>query len=182
MPMHSLQYSTIPESGISSAGSPVSSYSPYSSDSPATPNTMSTPGSPASSYVNLDVDEPCPIRYENIIFDLGDVLFTWSAVTNPPVPPKMLKRILRSVSWFEYEKGNVSEQEAYDAAAAEFDLRVEDVRRAFGEARASLRSNKRLVALIRELKAQRGVRVFAMSNISVPDLEYLRGRDRKSVV
>ena len=134
------------------------------------------PGCTASSCVKADTDTSCPTRFESIIFDLGGVLFTWTASTTTHVSPHTLQRILRSASWFEYEKGIISEQEAYDAAASEYNLRAEDVRRAFDEARASLQLNERLVAFIRELRARHSMRVFVMSNISVPDLEYLRGR------
>ena len=62
-------------------------------------------------------------RFSTVIFDLGDVLFTWSASTpQSPLPPKVTKGILRSAHWFEYEKGNLSEDQAYAAAAEEFIL------------------------------------------------------------
>lgn len=132
----------------------------------------------SSSFIEVDVDEPCPSRCENVVFDLGDVLFTWSAVTTTSIAPKLLKRILRSASWFEYEKGNISEQEAYDNAARDFGLSSSEVERAFQDARNSLRANPSIIQLIKDLKKQYGVRVFAMSNISVPDFEVLRRKAR----
>lgn len=152
--------------------SPISDSFGFSSSSSYDP--YASPASPYSSYIDLDVDEPCPGRCENVVFDLGDVLFTWSAVTTTSIAPKTLKKILRSSSWFEYEKGNVSEGEAYARAAFEFGLDRQEVKRAFQDARASLRSNPAIIQLIRDMKAQYGVRVFAMSNISVPDFEFLR--------
>lgn len=134
--------------------------------------------SPGTSFINLDVDEPHSSRCENVIFDLGDVLFTWSAVTSTSISPKVLKKILRSSSWFEYEKGNITEQQAYENAARDFGLSSAEVANAFRDARDSLQSNPTIIQLIRDLKSQYGVRVFAMSNISVPDFEVLRGKAR----
>jgi len=53
---------------------------------------------------------------------------------------------------------------------------VEEVRRAFQDARNSLQANNNFIHLIRELKAQShgGLRIYAMSNISLPDWEVLR--------
>ena len=92
------------------------------------------------------------------------------------VSPKMLKKILRSATWFEFEKGNLSEQEAYDTVASEMGVQSNDVRVAFQAARDSLQSNPQLVALVRELKEQHGIRVFAMSNISAPDFAVLHDK------
>lgn len=86
----------------------------------------------------------------------------------------MLKNILRSATWFEFEKGNLTEQEAYDTVARELKVESDDVRQAFQVARDSLQSNKHLVSLIQELKDQYGLRIFAMSNISAPDFAVLK--------
>ncbi|KAL5484768.1 hypothetical protein ACEPAI_7410 [Sanghuangporus weigelae] len=132
--------------------------------------------SPLSTHFDFGDSEPSTSRCENIIFDLGDVLFTWTAETKMRVSPKMLKKILRSATWFEFEKGNLSEQEAYEAVASEIGVQAFDVRAAFQSARNSLKSNPHLVNLIRDLKEQHGLRVFAMSNISAPDFAVLRGK------
>ncbi|KAI5121961.1 hypothetical protein M0805_002032 [Coniferiporia weirii] len=158
------------------------SSSDYYSGASGSSSGSSTPASVtfdlAPSYSTYDFSEPCTGRCENVIFDLGDVLFTWSAVTKTGIPPKLLKKILRSATWFEYEKGNLTEQEAYAAAACEFGLDSSEIARAFQEARSSLQSNPSIVSFIKELKEQHGIRVFAMSNISAPDYEVLRGMAR----
>lgn len=149
-----------------------SSKSSYSSTAP------SRASSPASS-IHDAVSTP-ELRRKGqcnaLIFDLGDVLFTWSAETKTTIPPKLLRKILESLTWFEYEKGNIGEQEAYDAVARVFGVPSSEVGAAFQGARDSLQSNPRLVALIRELKEQYGLKVFAMSNISAPDWEVLKGK------
>ena len=111
---------------------------------------------------------------EAVIFDVSDVLFTWSPDTaKSPLPAKVIKCILRSSPWFEYEKGNLSEEEAYEQVAAEFDVSVVDVRESFIVARDSPKSDPELLTYIRCLKSK-GLRLLAMSNISAPDFEFLR--------
>jgi FMN phosphatase YigB (HAD superfamily) len=108
-----------------------------------------------------------------VIFDLGDVLFSWSPSTpKSPLPAKTLKQILRTSTWFEYEKGNLTEEEAYSNVANELNISASDVASAFGAARDSLKSNPTLLEVIREIKGA-GRNIFAMSNISAPDWEVL---------
>ena len=113
-------------------------------------------------------------KIDNIIFDLGDVLFTWSANTGTSISPKTLHSILRSVTWFEYEKGNIGEEETYRLAAAEFSLDSSELGAAFSVARESLRSDPSMVTFLHELKGNNDIHLFAMSNISAPDWEILR--------
>ncbi|KIJ46590.1 hypothetical protein M422DRAFT_165102 [Sphaerobolus stellatus SS14] len=110
----------------------------------------------------------------SIIFDLGDVLFTWTAASPAsPLPPETLKAILRSSTWFEYERGNIDEESAYSAVAEEFNVSAGDVAAAFNAARDSLQSSPPLLHAIRELK-DKGIKIYAMSNISAPDWEVLK--------
>ncbi|KAG6845464.1 hypothetical protein H0H87_008824 [Tephrocybe sp. NHM501043] len=119
---------------------------------------------------NLSTSGP----YTTAIFDLGDVLFTWSPSTpKSPLPAKALRNILRSSHWFEYEKGNIAEAEAYSRVAQEFQVDPAAVKNAFQAARDSLQSNSKMIEVIRELRGS-GISVYAMSNISAPDWEVLK--------
>ncbi|ESK91653.1 HAD-like protein [Moniliophthora roreri MCA 2997] len=109
---------------------------------------------------------------DTLIFDLGDVLFTWSAETKTSVSPKMLHSILQTETWFDYERGRISEDDCYAAVASQMDLQPHQVREAFQAARDTLTSRSFMVDLIRQLKP--GRKVYAMSNISAPDWEVLR--------
>jgi FMN phosphatase YigB (HAD superfamily) len=112
-------------------------------------------------------------RYTAVIFDLGDVLFTWSPYTpKSRLPAKVLRNILRSFHWFEYEKGNIEEAEVYSLVAQEFNVAATDVEIAFQAARDSLKSSPKMLEVIRELK-EGGLAIYAMSNISAPDWEVL---------
>ena len=70
---------------------------------------------------------PYDRQIDNVIFDLRGVLLTWSANTNTSISPQSLRSILRSSTWFEYEKGNLCEEEAYGLAATEFSLGASEV-------------------------------------------------------
>ncbi|KAF9450438.1 HAD-like protein [Macrolepiota fuliginosa MF-IS2] len=111
-----------------------------------------------------------------IIFDLGDVLFQWSAETRTSISPRTLRSILHSPTWFDYERGRLGEVECYNAVSTEFNIPPEEIRQAFQDARDSLQANHDLIDLIRELKIQSEgrLRIYAMSNISLPDWEVLR--------
>ncbi|PPR01294.1 hypothetical protein CVT24_006369 [Panaeolus cyanescens] len=122
--------------------------------------------------VSLNSTPSKPIN--TIVFDLGDVLFTWSASTpKSPLPAKVVRNILRSVNWFEYEKGNISEEEAYSLVGQEFNVSAADVKTAFEAARDSLQSDPQMLEVIKELR-KKGITIYAMSNISAPDYEVLK--------
>ncbi|KLO09123.1 HAD-like protein [Schizopora paradoxa] len=111
-----------------------------------------------------------------LIFDLGDVLFTWSADTKTKVPPRTLRKIIGSATWFAYEKGDLEEDQVHHGVSMEFGFSPDEVSAALQGARESLQRNLQLIAFIKEIKATRSLKVFAMSNISAPDWAYLRDK------
>ncbi|KAI0029793.1 HAD-like domain-containing protein [Vararia minispora EC-137] len=113
-----------------------------------------------------------------IIFDIGDVLFTWSAETPTSLSPRVIRDITSSPTWGRYECGKLTQEECYQLIASEHGLDPDEVKRAFQYARDSLKSNSDFYAFIRSLKDQHpDLRIFAMSNISGPDYEVLRTKD-----
>ncbi|CAK5281731.1 unnamed protein product [Mycena citricolor] len=118
-------------------------------------------------------------QFDAVIFDIGDVLFTWSANTKTSISPKVLRQILSSPTWFNYERGKLTEEACYLQVGRDFSLAPDEIREALVQARASLQPNTELISLVRELKQQSNGRlsVFAMSNISLPDYAVLRSKD-----
>jgi FMN phosphatase YigB (HAD superfamily) len=113
--------------------------------------------------------------YSTVIFDIGDVLFSWSPHTKTSISPKTLHKILSSPTWFDYECGRISQDVCYDRVGSQFSINPDEVEKAFDDARDSLKCDEEMISLIHELKSQApGLRVFAMSNISLPDYQYLR--------
>ena len=111
-----------------------------------------------------------------LILDLGDVLFSWSPHTETSIPARTLKTIFSSPTWADYECGLISQQACYDRISNEFHIPPSEIAEAFNRARDSLEPNDEMLAFVRELKQQSDgqLRVYAMSNISHPDHEYLR--------
>lgn len=117
-----------------------------------------------------------PNTFSTIIFDIGDVLFSWSPNTKTSISSKTLRQILACSTWADYERGKLSEDECYAKVGSQFSLAPEEICQAFIQARQSLQANDDLIHLIRELKEQSEgtLRVYAMSNISLPDYKVLR--------
>ena len=111
---------------------------------------------------------------DNIVVDFGGVLFTWSANTMTPVRPKLLRRILSSSIWFEYERGTITEQECVQLVAAEFSIFEVDFARALKNARRSIRLDNAVFDLLCSLKKRAGVRIFAVANMSRSEWDLLR--------
>ncbi|KAI0700456.1 HAD-like domain-containing protein [Cytidiella melzeri] len=114
-------------------------------------------------------------RCTTLIMDIGDVLVTMSLETSTSIPPKTLRTILTSPTWGKYECGKLSELECYQLAAEEHCLNVDEVTRAFHDVRDSITLNEPLFEFLSQLKAELGgnFRLYAMSNISKPDIELL---------
>ncbi|KAI1790112.1 HAD-like protein [Ganoderma leucocontextum] len=113
---------------------------------------------------------------DNIIVDLGHVLFTWAMRSSDPhtlVPPEKLRRMLNSATWYEYENGNLEEEECFTRLSSEYSLPTSDISTTIRACRDSLRVDREVFAFLRGLKARTGVRLFAMSNIAYPDWEVL---------
>ncbi|KAI0083056.1 Haloacid dehalogenase-like hydrolase-domain-containing protein [Irpex rosettiformis] len=111
-----------------------------------------------------------------LIFDIGDVLFSWSPKTPTNISPKTLRAITTSLVWGRFECGQLSQSECYRLVAQEYALNADDVALAFQYARDSLQPDDSFISFIHKLKADsnNNLRIFAMSNISAPDYEVLR--------
>ena len=112
---------------------------------------------------------------KGIIFDLGDVLFTWSPDTTTSLPAKMIRNIISSAIWMEYETGHVEQDACYHRVAQHFSIAVSEVAEAFSQARNSLQPNNAMISFIHGLKkaSQGAVKVYAMSNVSKEDFAVL---------
>ena len=112
---------------------------------------------------------------KGIIFDLGDVLFTWSPETTTSLPAKTIRKMISSAIWNEYEAGRIDQDACYHQVAQKFSITVSEVTEAFSQVRDSLQPNNAMISFIQELKeaTQGAVKVYAMSNISKEDYAVL---------
>ena len=127
--------------------------------------------------IDIAPDSITSKHYTAVIFDLGDVLFSWSLPESSPqsLPAKVLGSILRSVHWMEYEKGNLTEDEVYSLIAQKYSVSPVDVKRFFEDARNTLKINRKILEVVRELK-ESDLAVYAMSNISAPDWKFVSAK------
>lgn len=115
-----------------------------------------------------------PSPFRTLIFDIGDVLVTWSALTKTSISPTLLQQILLTRAWHNFDRGRISQTECYFEVGKSFNVDPHEIALAFEQARASLRPDEHLIAFIKEMKKRYSVSVFAMSNVSAPDYEFLR--------
>lgn len=108
-----------------------------------------------------------------VIFDLGDVLFNWSADTTTTIPARKLRDILTTPIWYSYDRGEITREVCYEMSAQQFALSASEIAEAFSQARESLEPNHAVVTFIRELRKDSTVKVYAMSNVGKEDFEEL---------
>ena len=108
---------------------------------------------------------------KGVIFDLGDVLFTWSPDTSTRIPAKTMRSMLTSTIWMKYECGYLEQDACYHQIAQHFSVPPFEVAEAFSQARDSLQPNYPMVSFIHDLKqqSQGAIEIYAMSNISKED-------------
>lgn len=111
-----------------------------------------------------------------VIFDLGDVLFTWSATTTTTISPGTLRKILSSPIWFEYECARISQHDCYTQVGKMFGLDALQIAEAFSQARESCTPDEEVVRFLRKLRSDGSVKVYAMSNIAQEDYEAIAGK------
>ena len=118
-------------------------------------------------------------RCNTIILDIGDVLYSWSLGTSTPLSSRTLKAILTSMTWGQYECGELSEAECYTRISIEHCVDLADVYIACDHIRDSFQPNLDFFSFIRSLKDlyKDSLHIFAMSNISHLDFECLRSRE-----
>jgi FMN phosphatase YigB (HAD superfamily) len=108
-----------------------------------------------------------------IIFDLGDVLFTWSANTSTTIPAPILKDILSTPVWHSYERGEITRNAYYELSARQFSIPASEIAEAFLQAHTSVQPDHAIISLLRELKNDGTIQVYAMSNMGKEDFEEL---------
>ena len=108
---------------------------------------------------------------KGVIFDLGNVLFTWSSETSTNIPAKMIRNIVSSPIWMRYECGLIEQNTCYRQIAQQYSIQASVVAEAFSQVRDSLKSNNAMISFIHDLKAksQGAVKIFAMSNVAKED-------------
>ena len=87
----------------------------------------------------------------------------------------MMRSILSSTTWTEYECGRIGQDACYHQVAQCFSVAAPEVAEAFSQARDSLQPDNAMISFIHELKeaTQGTMQVYAMSNVSKEDYAVL---------
>ncbi|KAF8999452.1 hypothetical protein BDQ17DRAFT_1391539 [Cyathus striatus] len=98
----------------------------------------------------------------------------WSPPSSAPLPPKSLRAMLSSSTWFAYEKGQIGEEECYSKLALEYNASAGTYALHFSE-RVNLYTRTTSSYLYTSLRLKyQDLRIFAMSNIAVGDYDAIR--------
>lgn len=116
------------------------------------------------------------VAIRGIVFDLGDVLFTWSPNTSTTISAKTLRMILSTPTWLDYECGRLTQTACYEKIADEFRIKTTEVAEAFAKARESLQPHSLMVTFLKSLRESFFVSSYAMSNIGKEDFSALAGK------
>ncbi|KAI9931085.1 hypothetical protein MW887_010742 [Aspergillus wentii] len=105
------------------------------------------------------------MQIKALIFGLGNVLCFWSPPSNINIPPNILKCIMSSDIWFDYERGKYTREECYAKIAERFTIKVDDMASTMTQARQSLRIDGDMMSLIKQIKQEhKGLKVHGMTN------------------
>ena len=114
-------------------------------------------------------------NYQTIIFDMGEVLFSWTPTDHPSVPVSTLVSMIRHDLWPSFERGELSAEQVYQTLGEEFSISAAEIAAAFGMATAALKPNDQMTALVQDIKRHcTGTPIVMMTNIPRPDFDKLR--------
>lgn len=121
---------------------------------------------------------PAPPSYRAIIFDMGEVLFSWTPTDHPSVPLPTLIQMTRDPLWQTYERGEISPEKCTQQLSENFIINASSISDAFRAATAALEPNDEMTDLVRDIKRlhPNTIKVVMMTNIPRPDFDELRER------
>lgn len=112
--------------------------------------------------------------YKAVIFDMGDVLFSWNPNADTEVSAQTLRSITQCDLWYEFERGNVQTEKCYQQLGKMFSICPSEIAATFSQTTASLTPNNEMTALLQDLKKRTDISVYMMTNIPRPDFDQLR--------
>lgn len=111
--------------------------------------------------------QPCA----HLIIDIGDVLLSWTMPASSSLSSSTVHAMLHSQTWDTYERGHLSQPDAYAALAAQFNVEASEISSFFVAARKTLTANTSMINFLTSLKSTYPhLRIWAMSNMAHEDL------------
>ncbi|PHH78442.1 hypothetical protein CDD80_6849 [Ophiocordyceps camponoti-rufipedis] len=117
-----------------------------------------------------------PHEYTSLVLDLGGVFAIYSPqVQSTSLTTRQIQNVLDSPCWHEFERGIISREECYAQLTATFKIHLDDWQLVIKLMVEELKINVELIAAVRSLKkAHPKLRVYGLSNIAQPDLEFMK--------
>jgi epoxide hydrolase-like predicted phosphatase len=115
--------------------------------------------------------------YRAVIFDMGDVLFSWNPKADTQVSVELLRSITRCDLWNEFERGNIETEKCYQQLGEIFSVNPSEIAATFAQTTGSLTPNAEMTAFVQHLKRETKISVYMMTNIPRPDFDQLRATE-----
>ena len=122
-----------------------------------------------------------PVR--NVVFDFGGVLVSWrpqeiidSFYAEPHLRESLRTHAFQHDDWLDMDRGTLDEASVVRRCAARMARPESELRALFEHLRAALTPIEPTVALLRELRERRGLKLYGLSNMSATIFAYLHGR------
>jgi epoxide hydrolase-like predicted phosphatase len=111
-----------------------------------------------------------------VIFDMGEVLFTWKPTIDTRVTFDNLRTITHCETWEQFERGKIDPDGCYQQLGAKIGFPGSEIAATFRQTTSCLKPDPRMTALLHELKSQ-NVAIYMMTNIPLPDYHQLRAME-----
>jgi len=122
-------------------------------------------------------------RVRNVIFDFGGVLVNWrpqdiieSFYEEPELREALRAHAFQHDDWLDMDRGLLDEASVVRRCAARMARPESELAALFEHVRAALTPIEETVAMLRELRAREGLKLYALSNMSEAIFAYLDGR------
>jgi putative hydrolase of the HAD superfamily len=126
---------------------------------------------------------PSLARVRNVVFDFGGVLVSWrpqeiidSFYAEPHLREALRLHAFQHVDWLDMDRGTLDEASVVRRCAARMARPESELRALFEHVRAALTPIDPTVALLRELRERKGLKLYGLSNMSQTTFAYLHAR------
>ena len=131
----------------------------------------------------LATHAPSPARVRNVVFDFGGVLVSWrpqeiidSFYAEPHLREALRLHAFQHDDWLDMDRGTLDEASVVRRCAARMARPESELRKLFEHVRAALTPIEPTVALLRELRERKGLKLYGLSNMSETIFAYLHAR------
>lgn len=109
-----------------------------------------------------------------LILDWGNVLLPWTPSSDKSISKTLMKQVMSSGIWADYERGRFGEMECYARVETEFGVDRSDISAFMKGAGENVRVNQESMTLIKELKkSNKDLKIYGMTNTPKPEQRHV---------